>query len=198
MTPVIRDATPDDLPRIVVILNEAIAGGTAVWSSQPTTVEARRSWLAERRARGFPVLVAEDEAGSIVGFASFGDFRPWEGYSRTVEHSVYVDAPARGQGIGAALLDALIDRATALGMHAMVGGIEAGNAASLRLHERLGFSESGRLREVGRKFDRWLDLVFVVRLLASPHALGGGDPAQARASSTSRVLRASPSGVNGF
>jgi L-amino acid N-acyltransferase YncA len=166
MSLVIRDARRDDLPRMTEILNELIAGTTAIWTLRPTTLEARAAWLEERRARGFPVLVAAAE-GRLLGFASFGDFRPWEGYAGTVEHSVYVDAPARRGGIGRSLLTALIARAEARGLHAMVGGIEAGNGASLALHAALGFREVGRLPEVGRKFDRWLDLVFVERLLVS-------------------------------
>jgi L-amino acid N-acyltransferase YncA len=166
MSPLIRDARASDLPRMTEILNELIADTTAIWTLSPTTLAARRSWFEERRARGFPVLVAE-EHGRMLGFASFGDFRPWEGYAKTVEHSVYVDGPARRRGIGAALLAALIERGQALGLHAMVGGIEAGNGPSLALHATLGFREVGRLLEVGRKFDRWLDLVFVERLLIS-------------------------------
>lgn len=166
MPPLIRDARPEDLPDMTGILNELIAGTTAVWTLTPTTLAARSAWLAERRSQDFPVLAAEGE-GRLLGFASFGHFRPWEGYAETVEHSVYVDAPARGQGIGRALLAALIARAEGRGLHAMVGGIEAGNAASLALHAALGFREVGRLPEVGRKFDRWLDLVFVERLLAN-------------------------------
>jgi L-amino acid N-acyltransferase len=164
--PLIRDARPEDLPDMTGILNELIARTTAVWTLTPTTLAARSAWLAERRSQDFPVLAAEGE-GRLLGFASFGHFRPWEGYAGTVEHSVYVDAPARGRGIGRALLAALVVRAEARGLHAMVGGIEAGNAASLALHAALGFREVGRLPEVGRKFDRWLDLVFVERLLAN-------------------------------
>ena len=166
MSLLIRDARASDLPRMTKILNELIADTTAVWTLSPTTLEARQAWLDERQRRGFPVLVAQAD-GRMLGFASFGDFRPWEGYGKTVEHSVYVDGPARRRGIGAALLAALIERGRALGLHAMVGGIEAGNGASLALHANLGFREVGRLPEVGRKFDRWLDLVFVERLLVS-------------------------------
>jgi L-amino acid N-acyltransferase YncA len=162
----IRDAAEADLPAITAILNEAILNGTAVWSIAPTTEAARADWLRDRRGRGFPVFVAEDR-GRIAGFGSYGDFRPWDGYRHTVEHSVYVEPSHRGRGVGAALLAALVERARADGKHVMVGGIEAGNAASLRLHDRAGFERVGRLREVGRKFDRWLDLVFVQRLLAS-------------------------------
>ena len=162
----IRDACSADLPRMTEILNELIAGTTAIWTISPVTLSARAAWLEERQGRGFPVLVADDDA-ALLGFASFGEFRPWEGYAGTVEHSVYVDAPARGHGVGRTLVAALLERARAKGLHAMVGGIEAGNAASLRLHAALGFREVGRLPEVGRKFERWLDLVFVERLLVS-------------------------------
>ena len=169
MTITIRDALDADLPRILDITNEAITNTTAVWSLTPATLETRRSWLAERRAKNFPVLVAVDnDSGTLLGFASFGDFRPWEGYLHTVEHSVYVDTSARRRGIGAALVEALIPRAQALGKHVMIGGIEAGNAISIDLHKKLGFVETGRLPQVGRKFERWLDLVFMQRQLDNP------------------------------
>jgi phosphinothricin acetyltransferase len=114
------------------------------------------SGMGERK-RSHPALV--------LGFASFGDFRPWPGYRHTVEHSVHVAEPARGQGIGTALVAALLPRASSLGKHMMIAGIDAANAASIRMHERLGFERSGVLREVGRKFDRWLDLLFMQRRL---------------------------------
>jgi len=161
----IREAGAHDLARMTEILNELILETTAIWSFEPTTVEARSAWLGDRRRRGFPVLAAADERG-LLGFASFADFRAWPGYAATVEHSVYVDASARRRGIGRALLSALVERARSLSLHAMVGGIEAGNSASLALHAGLGFREVGRLPEVGRKFDRWLDLVFVERILS--------------------------------
>jgi phosphinothricin acetyltransferase len=159
----IRDATEADLPAILAITNEAIVNSTAVWSIAPATLETRAAWMRERQARGFPVLVAVD--GDVIGFASFGDFRPWDGYLHTVEHSIYVAPSAQGKGAGTALLAALVARATALGKHVMVGGIEAGNTASLALHRRAGFVETGRLPEVGRKFGRWLDLVFMQKVL---------------------------------
>ena len=160
----IRAARDADLLRIVAILNDAITHTTAIWSLRPATLEARAAWLAERTGRGFPVLVAE-RAGQVLGFASFGNFRPFDGYLHTVEHSLYVDAACRRQGVGKAMLDALIGRARDLGMHAMIGGIEAGNLGSLDLHRQAGFIEAGRLPEVGRKFDRWLDLVFMQKML---------------------------------
>ena len=162
--PTIRDALDKDLPRILAITNAAIATTTSLWTLTATTLETRCAWMRARQTRGFPVLVAEVD-GSVQGFGSFGDFRAWEGYLHTVEHSLYVDPAVHGRGIGRALLEALVFRAKGLGMHTMIGGIEAGNAASLALHERAGFVEVGRLPEVGRKFERWLDLVFMQKML---------------------------------
>lgn len=160
----IRDARTDDLPRILAITNEAIVNTTSVFSLSTTTLQARRLWMRERQASRFPVLVAEVD-GIVQGFGSFGTFRAWEGFRHTVEHSLYVDPSAQGRGLGTAILDALIKQARALGLHVMVGGIEAKNTRSLALHGRAGFTESARLEQVGRKFDRWLDLVFVQKIL---------------------------------
>lgn len=163
----IRDATETDLLRILEITNEAIANTTAVWSVKLATLDARRMWLLERQARGFPVLVA-DVNGSVLGFASYGDYRPWDGYLHTVEHSIYVHPDAQGRGLGRALLTALLERAKAQGKHVMVAGIEASNTASIALHRSAGFEEVGQLREVGRKFGRWLDLKFMQITLPGP------------------------------
>jgi phosphinothricin acetyltransferase len=114
--------------------------------------------------QGYPVLVAVEE-GVVVGFASFGDFRASPGYRYTVEHSVHVRAGRRGSGLGQALMLPLIARARALGKHVMMAGVDADNAGSIRFHERLGFERVGHLREVGYKFGRRLDLVFLQRLL---------------------------------
>jgi L-amino acid N-acyltransferase YncA len=164
MSVCIRDATEDDLPRILEITNDAIVHSTANWSLQPTTLEERTEWFREHQARGFPVLVAVAADQRVIGFAAYGDFRPKPGYRLTVEHSIYIDADARGRGIGTALLAALIGRATAVGVHVMIGGIDADNIASIQLHRRFGFEITGHLREVGRKFDRWLDLVLMQRI----------------------------------
>lgn len=160
LAPEIRDAGEADLPGILAIFNQAIRESLAVWHTEETTLEARRDWLAQRQGRGLPVLVAVRGA-EVLGFASYGDFRPFAGFAATVEHSVYVDPAAQGQGLGRALLAALIDRARAAGLHVMVAGIEAGNTASIALHRKAGFEEAGLLREVGRKFGRWLDLRFM-------------------------------------
>lgn len=158
----IADATEADLPGLVEIYNEVIATSTAVYSSEPVTLEDRRSWWRTRVGQGYPVLVARDPGG-VCGFSTFGDFRAWPGYRFTVEHTVHVRADGRSRGTGTLLVQALLPRATALGKHVMIAGVDAANEASIRFHERLGFTQSGRLREVGYKFGRWLDLVFLQR-----------------------------------
>jgi phosphinothricin acetyltransferase len=155
-------ATEADLEGVVVIYNEVIANRTAVFANAPVTVDERRRWWQARTAQGYPVLIIRDALG-VAGFGSFGDFRAWPGYRFTVEHTLHVRTDVRGRGIGTQLLRALIDRASALGKHVMVAGVDADNLASVRLHERLGFTQAGRLREVGYKFERWLDLVFLQR-----------------------------------
>ena len=166
----IRDAHEGDLPAILEIYNDVVATSTAIYRDEPATLDDRQSWFAARKADGQPVLVAVD-GRAVVGVATFGGFRPWPGYRYTVEHSVYVRADRRGQGIGRALMDPLIERATALGMHVMIAGIDADNAASIRLHERLGFTKAAHLRQVGFKFGRWLDLVLMQRTLDQPSSL---------------------------
>ena len=160
----IRAATDADLGAILAIYNDAVLNTTAIWNETPVDLENRRAWLAARSKAGFPVLVAEEE-GRVAGYGSFGDFRPFEGYRVTVEHSVYVAADSRGKGFGAALLAALIDEARRLDKRVMIGGIDAANAVSIALHTKFGFAEAGRLPGVGVKFGRPLDLVLMQKNL---------------------------------
>ncbi|MBB3173607.1 phosphinothricin acetyltransferase [Endobacter medicaginis] len=160
----LRHATDADLPALLAIANHAITHTTANWSREPTTLDERAAWLARQAAGNFPILVA-DRAGTVLGYASYGPFHPKDGYDRTVEHSVYVTPDAQGQGLGRRLLEAMIDHATRRGMHAMIGLVAADNTGSLALHRACGFTETARLPEVGFKFGRWLDLVYVHRLL---------------------------------
>jgi phosphinothricin acetyltransferase len=157
MSLLIRDATEADLPAILEIYNDAVANTTAIWNETMVDLANRRDWFAARQARGFPVLVA-DEDGVVKGYASYGDWRAFEGFRHTVEHSVYVHREARGEGIGRLLMRELITRAASNGIHVMIACVEAGNAASIRLHETLGFRLTGTFSEVGIKFGRWLDL----------------------------------------
>lgn len=149
---------------VLDIYNDAVVNTTAVYDYQPRTAEAQAEWFAARKAQGWPVLVA-DEAGRVLGFASFGPFRPWPAYLYAVENAIYVAPDRRGHGVGSLLLPALIHEAKARHLHTMIAGIDAANRASLRLHEKCGFGEIGRFREVGWKFDRWLDLVMMQRML---------------------------------
>jgi L-amino acid N-acyltransferase len=156
----VRAATHTDLPGILAIFNEVVASSTAIYYDDAWTLEQRRAWFDERVRRGFPVLVALD-GDDVLGFASYGDFRGAPGYKFTVEHSIHVRREVRGTGIGRALMDPLLELARAQGMHVMVGGVDSANEGSLRFHEQLGFERVAHFKEVGRKFDRWLDLVFV-------------------------------------
>ncbi len=162
----VRPATEQDLPAILEIANDAIRNGTALWTLTPDDLASRRGWMRERIANGYPVLVAE-LSGRVAGYASYGRFRPHEGFLHTVEHSLYVHPEARGRRLGTALLAALLVDAEASGRHVMIGGIEAGNVASIALHERHGFARGALLHQVGRKFGRWLDLLFMQKLIAA-------------------------------
>ncbi|SFN81034.1 phosphinothricin acetyltransferase [Bradyrhizobium sp. Ghvi] len=165
MSPIVRDATLEDAGDILAIYNFAAINTTAVWTDGPADIASRREWIRARQEAGYPVLVAM-KGRDVVGFASFGDFRPFPGYRHTVENSVYVDERHHRLGIGRSLVTALVERASALNKHAMIAGIEAANIASLGLHASLGFVEVARMPEVGCKFGRWLDLVFMQKTLA--------------------------------
>ncbi|MCP1510318.1 phosphinothricin acetyltransferase [Pseudomonas marginalis] len=168
----IRDATEHDLPAIRDIYNDAVLNTTAIWNEQPVDLANRLAWFSARQAQRYPILVAV-ENHEVTGYASFGDWRPFEGFRYSVEHSVYVRNDQRGKGLGPRLMQTLIERARAGGKHVMVAAIESGNKASLRLHERLGFSTTGQMPQVGIKFGRWLDLTFM-QLTLNP----GAEPPQ--------------------
>ena len=161
-----REANEADLPAILDIYNAIIATSTAIYRDAPTTLEERAGWFNARRSAGYPVLVAE-RGDEVLGFASYGDWRgAFPGYRHTVEHTVHMGEGARGAGVGAALMGHLMDLAREAGVHVMLGAVDADNAGSLRFHERLGFTRAAHFHEVGRKFGRWLDLVFVQKTLA--------------------------------
>lgn len=169
----IRDAVEADAAAIAAIYNHAVEHTTAIWNEHTVDAANRADWIAERGASGLPVLVATDAAGEVIGYASFGPWRPHDGFRHTVEHSVYVRSDQQGRGIGSELLAALIGRARELGLHVMVGAIATQNTGSIALHERFGFSNAGTVRQVGAKFGEWLDLTFMQLVLdEQPTPLG--------------------------
>jgi phosphinothricin acetyltransferase len=161
----LRDAERADLGGILAIFNEVVANSTAIYVHAPVDLANRQAWFDARQAAGYPVTVAVED-GEVIGFGSFGDWRAAPGYAWTVEHTVHVRAGSRRQGVGRAVLEDLIARARAMDKHVILGGIDAANAASLAMHQSLGFEPVAHFKEVGRKFDRWLDVVFVEKRLS--------------------------------
>lgn len=161
---VVRSAVAGDLPALLEIYNDVILHTTAVYDYEPHTLEMRENWFAGKQEQGFPVFLAEKD-GTVLGFSSIGPFRAWAAYKYSVENSIYVAAEHRGKGIAKLLMPPLIRAAREKDMHTMIAGIDAGNEASLRLHRGFGFEEVAHFREVGWKFDRWLDLKFLQLIL---------------------------------
>jgi L-amino acid N-acyltransferase YncA len=153
---------------ILGIFNEAIANSTALYDYKPRAPETMVGWFEAKNKGRYPVIGIEDADGTLAGFGSYGAFRAWPAYKYTVEHSIYIDTRFRGRGHGRTLLEALVAAATRQDYHVMVGGIDASNAASIKLHESLGFTHSGTIAQSGFKFGRWLDLAFYQKILATP------------------------------
>lgn len=163
----IRDAVASDLPAILAIYNASIAT-TTTWSERLQAIDQRKEWFRERHAAGDGVVVAED-AGEVVGFAAYGPFRDnelWPGYRFTVENTVHVLDSHQGRGFGCGLMEHLFEHADRRGVHAMVAAVDGENAASVAFHAAVGFDEVGRLPEIGWKFDRWLDLVLMQKIVS--------------------------------
>jgi L-amino acid N-acyltransferase YncA len=156
---IIRLATEADLPAINAIYNHYVLTSTCTYQTEPETPEARSTWFDDHQ--GVHPATVCDIAGTVVGWGSLSAFRGRCGYRFSVENSVYVHHDHHGQGIGKALVLDLIGRARALGHHTIVAGISADQAASRALHERVGFQQVAHFHEVGFKFDRWLDVVFL-------------------------------------
>jgi L-amino acid N-acyltransferase YncA len=153
---------------ILAIFNEAILHSTALYDYKPRSMEMMTAWFDAKSKGNYPVIGLENEAGDLMGFGSYGTFRAWPAYKYSVEHSVYVETRFRGRGVGKRVLQEVIAAAQGQGYHILVGGIDASNAVSIRLHETLGFSHCGTIRQAGFKFGRWLDLSFYQLILSTP------------------------------
>lgn len=153
---------------IRAIFNDAIVHTTALYDYRPRTPEMLAAWFEAKEKGKYPVIGLESDAGEFIGFATYGRWRERPAYKYSVEHSVYVDRRFRGQGFGRELLKRIVAEAEGQGYHLMIGGIDASNAVSIRLHESLGFTHCGTVREAGYKFGRWLDVAFYQLLLATP------------------------------
>ena len=161
----IRHATRADLPGILEIYNEAVLNTTATYDYEPRTLEHRTQWFEERQREAYPIFVAVDEAGRVIGWSALNPFHARIGYRFTSENSVYVAADARGRGVGKLLLAPLIEGAKARGLHAIIAVIDAQNEASIRLHAAFGFEKVGLFKQTGFKFNRWLDVVYMERIV---------------------------------
>lgn len=154
--------------QILAIFNDAILTSTALYDYKARNMDNMVAWFETKTRGGLPVIGMEDAAGELLGFASYGSFRAWPAYKYSVEHSVYIRKDWRGRGLAGQLMLRLAERAREQGVHVLIGGIDAANEASIALHERLGFSHAGTIREAGFKFGRWLDLAFYQLILDTP------------------------------
>ena len=161
----VRLAEPSDAEDVRRIYNAEVVGSTATFDLRPRDPVEQAAWMAEHQGT-YPVVVAVDDDGSVLGFGSLSTYRDRPSYATTVENSVYVERSARGRGVGRLLLSDLIDLAASAGFHLMVARIVGENQASINLHEACGFELVGIEREVGRKHGRWLDVVELQRLLS--------------------------------
>ncbi|MCL9806621.1 N-acetyltransferase family protein [Flavobacterium amniphilum] len=160
----IRQATIEDMPSVLEIINYEIANTTAIWDYDLRTLSEQEAIFNEKKEKNFPFIVAEKEA-KIVGFGTYGTFRFKIGYRFTVEHSVYIHKDFHGNGIGSTLIKELIELAKNQNLHTMIGVIDSENMGSIAFHEKLGFKNVGHIKETGFKFDRWLDSIFMQILL---------------------------------
>lgn len=155
----IRHATLEDVPALLEIHNWAVRELDAIWSEVEDTLEQRIAWFHARQTSAYPILIGVDADGALLGYASYGQFRPKSGYALTMEHSIYLYPQAQGTGLARALMQQLIDEAKASGMHVLVAVIEAKNTASVRFHEKFGFEKTGFMAETGFKHGQWLSQV---------------------------------------
>ena len=164
----IKSCGEEQLPEILEILNEAILHSAALYDYKPRTVDTMKTWYAAKQAGNYPIIGAFDCDGVLLGFASYGPFRNWPAYKYSVEHSIYVRSDMRGKGLGKLLLIEIIKSAQEQDYHVMIGGIDASNSVSIKLHEKEGFVFCGTIKHAGYKFGKWLDLSFYQLILKTP------------------------------
>ena len=160
----IRDAVEADIPAITEIFNSVIDSSNSVYREERVPELERLAWFHEKREHGFPTIVAEED-GKVIGYGGYGTFRAAQGYRLTVEHTIHIDEAHRGKGLGKSILAELIKRATDAGFHVILGAIDSGNEGSIKLHQKFGFTECARIKEVAIKHGEYLDLVFVEKIL---------------------------------
>lgn len=156
----VRKAKNEDVFSILEIINYEILNSTVVYHYKPRTYEEQLNWFNKKLEDHMPVLVAEKDS-LVIGFGTYGIFRPWEGYKFSLEHSIYINKDYRNLGIGRLIMAQLIALAKKKGYHTMIAGVDASNKKSIQFHEKFGFIEIGTFKEVGYKFNTWLDLVFM-------------------------------------
>ena len=153
---------------ILDIFNQAIATSTALYDYEPRNLATIQTWFKAKAKHNYPIIGIEDSSGRLMGFSTYGAFRTYAAYQYSVEHSVYVEARFRRRGIGKKLLQELVLLAEQQNYHTIIGGIDAENTTSIKLHQSLGFSHCGTIKQVGFKFDRWLNLEFYQLILPTP------------------------------
>ncbi len=160
----VRLATAEDLPVINDIYNYYVPRSTCTYQLEPETIEDRVAWFQAHDPQRYPVTVAE-QGGEVVGWGALSKFRERAAYAPTVEGSVYIRHDRHRQGLGRLILLDLIERARSAGFHSLIGGVDAEQSASIALQESLGFQRVAHLKQVGYKFDRWLDVIYLQLML---------------------------------
>ena len=156
----IRDATLKDIPSILEIINIEIENSTSVYDYKKRSLENMIDWFKKKELDNLPIVVAE-KGNKILGYGTYGIFRPWDGYKFSIEHSIYLYKDFRNFGIGGRIMNELIQQAKKQGFHTMIAGVDAKNFASINFHRKFGFKEVGKFDQIGYKFGKWLDLIFM-------------------------------------
>ena len=153
---------------ILETFNDAIENSTVIYEYQKLSLTSMVEWFDTKKANGYPIIGLESVDGQLLGFASYSAFKIRPAYKYSIEHSIYVHKDFRGHGLSHILLELIINAAKENNYHALIGGIDADNQASIALHEKHGFKHVGTLPEVGYKFGRWLNLAYYQLILPTP------------------------------